>query len=144
MLAPVFAQADRKFDETDARNRLILIALKIRGYRLRHGSLPASLDPLGIDSSLLIDPYTGGRFLYKPQGADYLLYSVGPDLKDDGGVPADESPNTSPNTNGVPRGDYGVRAFWTKMQNASSITHYRRVPHMKPPKLKPGSPPLPE
>src|SRR5262249_51781472 len=90
IFAPVFSQAFDRFDHIDARNRLILCALAIRAYRLKHSRLPISLNDLGLDPSLIVDPYTGRPLIYRMQGSDYLLYSVGPDLKDDGGVPMDE------------------------------------------------------
>jgi hypothetical protein len=31
------------------------------------------------------DPYSGRGFVYRVDGADYRLYSVGADIKDDGG-----------------------------------------------------------
>jgi hypothetical protein len=31
------------------------------------------------------DPFDGQPLRYRPQGHGYMLYSIGPDLKDDGG-----------------------------------------------------------
>jgi hypothetical protein len=43
--------------------------------------------------SLPIDPFTGDPFFYRPDadGQGYLLYSVGPNLVDDEGVPPSSS-----------------------------------------------------
>jgi len=120
----------------DARNRQLLCALAIGRYRLGHGKLPKSLDLLGVDSSLLVDPFNGESLIYKPQGSDYLLYSVGPDLKDNGGVPADEGHEPF-------IGDIGLRFFSSRISGSYGFTrNYHRVPHMKPPKLPPGATPL--
>lgn len=136
MLVGVYDQAIEKFDETDAEDRLLLIALRVRSYRLKHDRLPGSLDALGIPASLLTDPYSGKALVYRPAGGDYLLYSIGPDLKDDGGVPADLSAGP------VPPGDLGLRRFQSRQGFSPASHYYRLVPHMKRPKLPPGAPPL--
>lgn len=137
MIAPVFSQANTKFDETDMRNRLLVILLKVRSYRLKQGQLPASLNVVGSDPAVTTDPFSAKPFVYKPQGGDYLLYSVGPNLKDDGGIPADEMSQAQPRP-----GDLGIRRFQFNPNGTQSQSSYRRVPHMKPPTLPPGAPPL--
>jgi hypothetical protein len=140
MLMPVFAQWPRGFDDNDTRNRLLLCMLRIREYQLTRHKLPSRLDALGIEPTLLVDPYTGATITYLPKGDDYLLYCLGPDGRDDGGVPANES-SPSPFM-----GDIGVRPFRATNPSAGSLgsNNYRRVPHMLPPKVPPGSPPLTE
>ncbi len=74
-----------------------LTLLGIRRYELRTGLLPATLNELSPEdlSTKAIDPFSGGAFGYKlidpattPGGGGrrFLLYSVGIDGKDDGGV----------------------------------------------------------
>jgi hypothetical protein len=41
---------------------------------------------ISLDEDLPDDPFTGKPFLYRPQGIGYLLYSVGPNGKSDGGM----------------------------------------------------------
>ncbi len=54
-------------------------------------NLPADLTALR--DWLRADPYSGRDFVYVPQGADYRLYGVGPDRKDDfGAAKVDMSP----------------------------------------------------
>lgn len=137
MVAPVFDQAHMSFDGMEVHSRLLLLALKIRSYHLKHGLLPTSLKDLGVDPTVVADPFTGKPMMYQPKGSDYLLFSVGPDLKDDGGVPADERP-----VNGLPQGDIGIRRFMLPQGSQSSKNYYRRVPHMKSPLLPSGAPPL--
>ncbi|HEX5400035.1 MAG TPA: hypothetical protein VFY06_13400 [Verrucomicrobiae bacterium] len=62
----------------------LLIALKI--YKMRHGKLPASLADLVPEelSQVPMDDFDGKAFRYAPE--QKLIYSVGPDLKDDGGT----------------------------------------------------------
>jgi hypothetical protein len=66
---------------------------------LRKKRLPTTLEELvksGILKALPTDPFaTDGKFLYRPQGTTYLLYSVGPDGKDDNGTPI-TNPNVPP------------------------------------------------
>jgi type II secretory pathway pseudopilin PulG len=134
IFSPVYMQALSRFDLNDARCRLILCALAIRSYRLKQGRLPGTLNDLKLDPSLLIDPCTGKQLIYRPQGKDYLLYSVGPDLKDDGGIPLiRDDPQQGP-------GDIGIAMFrLTNPSGGKSGPVYRPVPHMKLPKLPPGA-----
>jgi hypothetical protein len=38
-------------------------------------------------NAVLTDPFDGQPLRYRNQGTGYVLYSIGPDLKDDGGKP---------------------------------------------------------
>ena len=61
------------------RDALIVTAAIIR-YRLARGDLPDELEQLiqaGYLDSLPIDPYSGAPFVYRKQGSDFLLYSLG-------------------------------------------------------------------
>lgn len=89
-----------------AENGLLLVTLALHVFRLEHGYYPASLAELtpGCLKTLPEDPFgKQGTFPYHVQRQHYLLYSVGPDGKDDGGKVIDdpkhaENPDsTSPN-----------------------------------------------
>ncbi len=72
------------------RGTQVLAAIEL--YRLRHGKVPQSLrdlDGLEVPGAELwiTDPLTQKPYIYHVQDGDYLLYSVGNDLVDDGGVP---------------------------------------------------------
>lgn len=73
-----------------ARLRLLRLELALHEYRLRKGRFPASLSALDSNpaSGLTVDPFTGRPFLYRRRGSGYLLYSTGPDGKDNGGTTA--------------------------------------------------------
>jgi hypothetical protein len=62
----------------------LLLALKI--YKMRHDKLPDSLSELTPDffSQIPIDDFDGKPFRYLPEKK--IIFSVGPDLKDSGGV----------------------------------------------------------
>lgn len=73
-----------------AQNDLLMVALALRAYHADHGRYPASLPVLssaGYLTNVPSDPFTpAGKLCYKVTGNSYLLYSVGPDGKDDGGT----------------------------------------------------------
>jgi hypothetical protein len=68
---------------------LLITELALRAYELQHGTHPQVLDELVPNTlpSLLSDPYDpkGNPFRYRRDGANYVLYRVGPDGVDDGG-----------------------------------------------------------
>jgi type II secretory pathway pseudopilin PulG len=135
LIVPVVDLGIRKVESHRARNRIFLCALALRGYRLKHGRLPDTLDQLRLNPRATADPYTGKPVIYRKDGDDFLLYSIGPDCRDDGGIPADE--NAEPL-----KGDIGIRAFRTLQPGSQYSRYYRKVPYMRPPKLPAGAPPL--
>lgn len=94
-LTKVLADADdalgRFLDaDAEAQNALLMTALALRAYRIEHGTYPTTLGALTPDclSRVPDDPFAlAGSLRYKRVGAKYVLYSVGPDGKDDGGKP---------------------------------------------------------
>lgn len=76
---PLLAQ----FDSTIARSKLLVLDTRILAQVKAKRAAPASLG--GYATGTTTDPYSGKPFIYKAAGAEYALYSVGPDLRDDGG-----------------------------------------------------------
>ena len=81
-----------RFFEVDARDKTlnhgIMLMAALEAYRLEHGQYPDKLDALvGIYiKKLPTDPFADGKpFIYSRKGNEYLLYSVGLDMKDNGG-----------------------------------------------------------
>src|SRR2546423_1200521 len=70
-------------DATLARTRLLIAEAWVLGQVKSTGAAPKDLSRL--PQELTTDPYSGAPFPYAADGADYHLYSVGADLKDDGG-----------------------------------------------------------
>lgn len=73
-----------------ANLRLALTALALEQYRAGHnGQYPGALSDLTPDylPAAPLDPFDGQPLRYRKQAAGYLLYSIGPDQKDDGGAP---------------------------------------------------------
>jgi hypothetical protein len=134
-MVPSYELGLAHIQSVDLRNRLLLIELAIRRYRTTHGALPNNLSVLGLTASSVTDPESGQSVIYLTRGEGYLLYGVGPDGKNDGGVPADEGTNPE-------HGDLGIRAFRIPQPGFPPGSSYRLVPHMLPPKLPPGAPKL--
>jgi len=76
-----------------AHEAVTLAAIAVERFRLAHGKLPKSLDQLVPEflEAVPMDPFTGKSLVYNPvQGDPYLLYSLGPNKVDDGGIGMDE------------------------------------------------------
>jgi hypothetical protein len=76
-------------DEGIANVDLCRITLALQGYREAHGRYPETLEALGASEPglRLTDPFSGKSYVYRREGPGFLVYSFGPDLKDDGGKP---------------------------------------------------------
>ena len=86
-----FSKVRLKETISEAQNTLLEVTLALRAYQLDHGQYPAQLSALvpGYLHAIPNDPFAlTGPLRYKLQGQQYVLYSVGPDGKDDGGVPS--------------------------------------------------------
>jgi hypothetical protein len=85
---PALHGAASKRDEAAARLALARCALALDACRRQTGSYPRSLDAAQEmrGRPLPEDPFTGGPFRYRLRGDGYLLYSVGANRQDDGGV----------------------------------------------------------
>jgi len=78
-------------DRTVAVLDLSRLALLLRAHRARYGRYPeclADLDHPG--GQLPADPYTQAAYRYRREGDGFVVYSVGPDRDDDGGLSESE------------------------------------------------------
>lgn len=71
------------FDAALARTRLLAVHVALRIRVLAGGKAPSSLSEL--NPALIQDPYSGGPFVYRADGSNFKVYSVGPNFQDDGG-----------------------------------------------------------
>ena len=71
--------------ETIATARVTRAGLAILAYRADHGAYPADLAAVAVPDAQ--DPFGGGALRYEPRENGFLLYSIGPNLKDEGGQP---------------------------------------------------------
>jgi len=75
-----------------ARVRLLICELALRMYRVQHGGPPRELADLVPDFLPAVpeDPFSGKPLIYRPRATGYLLYSVGPNRRDDDGQPLND------------------------------------------------------
>lgn len=91
-LFPISPKHIRKSEARAATsNNMLLLRLALRSYIAEHGQAPKALSalvPSVLKKPIPTDVYNDGRPLfYQPHGATYRLWSVGPDMKNDGGIP---------------------------------------------------------
>lgn len=88
ILAPVLARAAGARYKCEAEIACGRTFLALRAYKARFGQYPRTLRDLrsGIGWKLPEDPFTGKDLVYKQVGGGFVLYSVGYDLKDNGGT----------------------------------------------------------
>jgi len=72
----------------EARMDLWRIGIAVEKYHSEYGHYPLTLDVVSSDlgGTLPLDPFTGQPYRYVPSADKYLLYSLGPNQIDDGGV----------------------------------------------------------
>jgi hypothetical protein len=90
MWAPDSPNLPFKMTGTLALNRLVDTQLALQAYKCEHGAYPASLSDLVPTYLTRVpdDPFSNHQpLVYRLTGSNYLLYSIGPDAKDDGGKP---------------------------------------------------------
>jgi hypothetical protein len=95
LAVPVWARCGAKEAERDTWLCGLRILAAIELFREQRGASPTSLSELTPDylSEIPMDPFTGKPFTYRLTDGSYVLYSVGPDAKDDGGAPLDRGTN---------------------------------------------------
>ncbi|MCH7988179.1 MAG: hypothetical protein IID46_03395, partial [Planctomycetes bacterium] len=90
----IFALVDRGIayafeaeDQSTTRLQLSKLAYALAGYRAKYGSYPQKLSQLAprYIPKVPTDLFSGRSFRYEADLEDFLLYSVGPNGKDDGG-----------------------------------------------------------
>jgi hypothetical protein len=85
----------------ETRSRLLILQLAIHAFRLERKRLPVKLEELAPTyiSTVPLDPCSGiDKPLYRRSGETYVLYSIGPDGKDDGGKPIERPGATEART----------------------------------------------
>ena len=81
------------------------IAFALTAYRADNKQYPKNLDALAPKylPSVPVDLFSGRALIYRPAESGYLLYSVGPNGKDDGGASRDDEPSGDDLTVRMPR-----------------------------------------
>ncbi|MCC6694294.1 MAG: hypothetical protein IT365_01560 [Candidatus Hydrogenedentes bacterium] len=85
---PALLRSIDALDRMVAQTTVMEVGLAISQYHAEHGAYPEALDAVTqyLGGKVPSDPYTGTPLMYEKRGAGYVLYSVGPNLHDDGGV----------------------------------------------------------
>jgi len=83
-LVPAMMAIHRSMARAQTYQYLLSLGAAVESYANENGTYPANLGDLQGDTSI-IDPHTGAPFQYRTDGDTFQLYSVGPDLTDDGG-----------------------------------------------------------
>jgi hypothetical protein len=88
-LADLWFPAAQKAREADERTRGVVRCLRVLNGLQRAGVKPANgepkLDALKLPAGATSDPFTGEPLHVKVVGGDWVIYTVGPDLQDNGG-----------------------------------------------------------
>jgi len=87
LLLPALTAANAAEDRNNSLLSLTQLAASLAAYRAEHGSYPERLDDLvpAIIPQLPVDIFHAKPFVYRQTDDGYLLYSIGPNGKDDGG-----------------------------------------------------------
>jgi len=88
LLIPALSRALARFSWHRARCRGARLAFALKCYRSQHGKYPETLTSLvpGFLPVLPPDPFTGAPYAYQPEGEGFVIYSLGANGKDDGGM----------------------------------------------------------
>jgi hypothetical protein len=87
VLLPGFAGRSAKEAELLAGLRLGLTAVALERFRTHNNRYPTDLSQLTPEylPGPVLDPFDGQPLRYRANGSGYVLYSIGPDLRDDSG-----------------------------------------------------------
>jgi hypothetical protein len=95
MALPSFANASKNVLRYETRRELTIAALAVERHRQKHGRLPAKLDDLvpAFVRAVPVDWMDGNPLRYRVNAdGTFTLWSIGEDLKDDGGDGSDAAP----------------------------------------------------
>ena len=97
-MAPVLASAASNRYKCEAEIACCRAFLGLRAYKERFGEYPQSLAELksGVGWDVPADPFTGKGLVYKRVGDGFVVYSLGYDLKDNGGTPLKQDGSPEP------------------------------------------------
>ncbi len=93
LIVPAFGGYRRSVEEHIALTRVARTGLALIRHRAIHGSYPDTLESLAptLLGAPAEDPFTGRPLIYRRADDGFVVYSVGPDGKDNGGAPRSRS-----------------------------------------------------
>ena len=86
MLAPSLVRSIDAHDRISAQCDFVRLTAALLAWKREHGAYPDSLEALASTAPTSVDPFSGEAYHYRREGEGFLLYSVGPNRKDDGGM----------------------------------------------------------
>jgi hypothetical protein len=94
LLLPAIMKVQTAHDRAEQTQRNLRVAFALAAYRAGHRRYPAKLADLAPKYLAAVpgDLFAGGPLAYRPSERGYLLYSVGPNGKDEGGRWYDDDP----------------------------------------------------
>ncbi len=105
MTVPAWVRLKEEETKTEARLAEAQIAFALTLHKVEHGEYPDSLDALAPDflDQVPLDPFTSQPLEYARDGEGFLIYSVGLDGADDGGLTETEEAGkkVNPNTDDI-------------------------------------------
>jgi len=118
LLVPANAKAGNSAFRAQTHCEMVVAAVALKRYHLRHKKFPKSLDGLVPEfvSKVPIDYMDGRPLRYRPDGDQFVLWSVGLDGKDDGGTFKSE-----PHSEWVS----GPDDVWPQPASEAELTAYR-------------------
>ncbi|MBI5725769.1 MAG: hypothetical protein HZA50_17550 [Planctomycetes bacterium] len=92
MIVPSFTHPAENAARADARHRLMQLGVAMWRYRLAEGAFPDDLGRLVPKylPAIPVDPFSDGSLKLARTDGKFIIYSLGPDLADDGGMPYDK------------------------------------------------------
>lgn len=95
MLLPAITTVGRKVAESEAQLLCTEAGIAVEQFRRKNdgalpGDLPAALGPEL--AKVLRDPFDGAPLRFEKRQRGYVVYSIGPDRADDGGMPRERDP----------------------------------------------------
>ncbi|MDY0170143.1 MAG: hypothetical protein RBS80_26600 [Thermoguttaceae bacterium] len=88
ILVPALSQIKGRHFGMVARARITRAGLAALRYRRKHGAYPPSL--AAVEARDFTDPFSGEPLIYRGAPKGFAVYSVGMNLADDGGAPAED------------------------------------------------------
>jgi hypothetical protein len=88
LLMPIYSRAYAAEADPAAQAEVLRAAAAIKLYKLRHGAYPKKLSDLvpRILPAVPIDEFSGAELLYRRSGDGFVVYSIGQNGIDDGGI----------------------------------------------------------
>ena len=85
VLTPGMSSLRRIHNQMLAELRIVRTGLALLQYKQSNNTFPATLEAIGLSD--IGDPFSDGPLLYRSEADGFVLYSIGPDRKDNGGSP---------------------------------------------------------